>query len=191
MNLSKEKEYIRAKLKNKRNSINKGQRDQKSQKITNLLYEIDEFQYFTNIFCYISHINEVETHPLVNYILEKNIDLFVPKIINSTEMVAIKLDNLSNLEPDNIGILTPKSGKIFSKTIDIAITPGLGFTKKGGRIGYGRGYYDRWFSKNNVKTKIGFAFEEQIIAHLPLEKTDINMDIIITDKEIINIRSKK
>ena len=56
-------------------------------------------------------------------------------------------------------------------------------------MGYGRGYYDRWFSKNNVKTKIGFAFEEQIVTHLPLEKTDINMDLIITEKEII--RPKK
>ena len=190
MNLLKEKKRIRLELKKKRNSINKEQRNQKSKKITNFLYKIDEFQYFTNIFCYISHINEVETHPLIKSILERNIDLFVPKIINSTEMVAIKLDNLSNLEPDSIGILTPKSGEILSETIDIAVTPGLGFTNKGERMGYGRGYYDRWFSKNNVKTKIGFAFEEQIVTHLPLEKTDINMDIVITDKEIINLKSK-
>ena len=153
MNLLKEKEYIRSELKKKRNSIDKEQRNQKSQKITNFLHEIDEFQYFTNIFCYISHINEVETHLLINSILERNIDLFVPKIINSAEMIAIKLDDLSNLEPDSIGILTPKSGEILSEAIDITVTPGLGFTKKGERMGYGRGYYDRWFSKNNVKIR--------------------------------------
>mgnify|MGYP003950852649 CR=1 FL=1 len=187
MNLLKEKEHIRSKLKKKRDSINKELRTQKSQKITNFLYEIDKFKYSTNIFCYISHINEVETHPLINFILERNIDLFVPKIISSVEMVAIRLNNLSNLEPDNIGILTPKSGEISSDTIDIAVTPGLGFTKKGERMGYGRGYYDRWFSKNKVKTKIGFAFEEQIVTYLPLEKTDINMDIVITEKEIIKL----
>ncbi len=186
MKLLKEKEYIRSKLKKKRDNINKELRTQKSQKITDFLCKIDEFKYSTNIFCYISYLSEVETHSLINYVLEENLDLFVPKIINGTEMIAIKLSDLSNLEPDNIGILTPKSGEILSGTVDIAVTPGLGFTKKGGRMGYGRGYYDRWFSKNKVKIKIGVAFEEQIITHLPLEKTDINMDIVITEKEIIN-----
>ena len=101
-------------------------------------------------------------------------------------MIAVKLNSLTNLEPDNIGILTPKTNEILLDKVDIAIIPGIGFTKKGERLGYGRGYYDRWFSKNMVKVKVGVAFEEQIIAELPLEKTDINMDIVITEKEIID-----
>ena len=48
--------------------------------------------------------------------------------------------------------------------------------------------HDNFFSVNKVKTKIGIAFEDQIVAHLPLEKTDINMDIVITEKEIVNIK---
>ena len=79
--------------------------------------------------------------------------------------------------------------EILCEKVDITITHGIGFTKKGGRLGYGRGYYDRWFSTNEVKTKIGISFEAQIVMNLPLEKTDINMDLIITEKEII--RPKK
>ena len=112
-------------------------------------------------------------------------NLYVPKIISGTEMIAVKLNDIANLELDDIGILTPKSNEILSEKVDITITPGIGFTKKGGRLGYGRGYYDRWFSINEVKTKIGIAFEEQVVMNLPLEKTDVNMDIIITEKEII------
>ena len=118
-------------------------------------------------------MNEVETNSLINFILKQGLALFVPKVINNIEMIAIKLNSLSDLEPDNIGILTPKSGEILLEPIDIAITPGIGFTKIGGRIGYGHGYYDRWFSKNLVKTKVGIAFEEQIVEKLPLEETDI------------------
>ena len=53
------------------------------------------------------------------------------------------------------------------------------------QLGYGRGYYDRWFSKNHVKIKIGVAFETQLVSSLPLEKTDIAMDILITEKKVI------
>jgi len=186
MDLSKEKEYLRSKLRKKRDNLSPELRTQKSEKITNFLYGIDEFKQSNNVFCYISYVSEVETLPLINDILKKGLDLFVPKIINNTEMTAVKLNSLANLEPDNIGILTPKTGEILLDTFDIAITPGIGFTKNGKRLGYGRGYYDRWFSKNMVKVKVGIAFEEQIVTELPLEKTDINMDIIITEKEIIN-----
>ena len=186
MDLSKEKEHLRSRLRKKRNNLSPELRTQKSEKITNFLCGIDEFKRSNNVFCYISYISEVETLPLINGILKKGLNLFVPKIINNTEMIAVKLDNLANLKLDNIGILTPKMGETLLDTIDIAITPGIGFTKNGKRLGYGRGYYDRWFSKNVVKVKIGVAFEEQIVTKLPLEKTDINMDIIITEKEIIN-----
>ena len=190
MDLSKEKEYLRSKLRKKRANISPELRTQKSKKITNFLYGIDEFKRSDNIFCYISYISEVETLPLINHALKKGLDLFVPKIINSTEMIAVKLNSLVNLKSDNIGILTPKTGEISLDTFDIAITPGIAFTKKGERLGYGRGYYDRWFSKNIVKVKVGVAFEEQIVTELPLEKTDINMDIVITEKEIINQNNK-
>ena len=190
MNLIKEKQLIRTKLKKKRNDINEEYRAEKSTKITNFLYEIDEFKQSNSVFCYISHISEVETLPLINFILKKGLDLFVPKIINDTEMIALRLNNLSNLEPDNLGILTPKSGDILLNTVDIVITPGVGFTKKGERLGYGRGYYDRWFSKNKVQTKIGLAFEEQIVMNLPLEETDTTMDIVITENEVINLKNK-
>ena len=113
------------------------------------------------------------------------IHIWIPKIINNEEMVATRLRKVADLEPDKIGILTPKTGEILLESIDIAITPGLGFTKRCERLGYGRGYYDRWFSKNHAKIKIGVAFETQLVNSLPLEKTDITMDILITEKKVI------
>ena len=190
MNLLKDKENLRSALKKKRDSLSEEIRDKKSKKIADFLYEIHEFKRTNTIFCYISYKSEVETLTLINYILKSDVELFVPKIVNSSEMFAVRLDNLANLKLDEMGILTPKSNEILSKEVDIAITPGVGFTKKGERLGYGRGYYDRWFAKNEVKTKIGIAFEDQIVMNLPLEKTDINMDIIITEKEIIKLKNK-
>ena len=116
MNLIKEKQLIRTKLKKKRNDINEEYRAEKSTKITNFLYPIDEFKQSNSIFCYISHVSEVETLPLINFILNNGFDLFVPKIINDTEMIALRLNNLSNLEPDNVGTPTLKSDELAAVT---------------------------------------------------------------------------
>ena len=106
-------------------------------------------------------------------------------------MIAVKLSDQNDLAPDSMGILTPNSDQEISGPFDIAITPGLGFTNKGERLGYGRGYYDRWFSKHKVKTKIALAFELQLIDVLPTEKTDQLVDMIVTEERIIDLRDEQ
>jgi len=185
MELYEEKARLRKELKKRRHNLNNDTRKEKSEQIAQTFYQIKEFKEASSVFCYLSYMDEVDTTRLVKYILKKNLKLYVPKIINNEEMVATRLRKMTDLEPDKIGILTPKTGEILLESIDIAITPGLGFTKRCERLGYGRGYYDRWFSKNHVKIKIGVAFETQLVSSLPLEKTDIAMDILITEKKVI------
>lgn len=189
MNLLEQKRQLRNELKRLRSLLSESDRQNMSQQITTFLQEIPEFNQAKTIFCYISYLGEVETHPLISTFLQQNRDLAVPKIMNKTEILAIPLSDFSELEPDRRGILTPKSSQAATKPFDIVITPGLGFTEKGGRLGYGRGYYDRWFSKNTVKTKIGLAFEVQLVDELPLEETDIPLDMIVTEKRIINLKN--
>ena len=104
-------------------------------------------------------------------------------------MIAVPLKSWDDLEADKMGILTPRSSQVALGPFDVAITPGLGFTEKGGRLGYGRGYYDRWFSHYEVKTKIGVAFEVQIVDELPMEKTDVLLDMLVTEDRIIDLRN--
>jgi 5-formyltetrahydrofolate cyclo-ligase len=188
MSLHEEKKLLRTELKQRRSELFDSKRTEMSQQITQFLHEIDEFNRAKSLFCYISYLSEVETSSLISHFLERNLTLAVPKIMGKTEMLAIQLTNLSDLEPDKMGILTPKSNQATPTPFDIAITPGVGFTTRGERLGYGRGYYDRWFSKNKVKTKIGLAFEVQIVDKLPLEKTDVLLDMLITEERIIDLR---
>ena len=102
-------------------------------------------------------------------------------------MIAVPFSGWDDLIPGELGILTPRGEDTISGNIDIAITPGLGFTRTGQRIGYGRGYYDQWFSGNSVAHKIALSFEAQILDSLPVTVTDIPVDIIVTEQEIIRI----
>jgi len=190
MSLLEQKKQLRSQIKLRRSKLTEASRARMSQQIIQFLHEIDEFNQAKSVFCYISYLDEVETKPLISEFLKQKIALSVPKIMGKTEMLAIPLKDLSDLEPDKMGILTPKSSQAAAEPFDIAITPGLGFTKRGERLGYGRGYYDRWFSKNEVKTKIGVAFEVQIVEELPLEETDMPLDILITEERIIDLRNR-
>lgn len=188
MNLHEHKKQLRSELKQLRSLLTQSKRREMSQQISRFLHEIDEFNQAKNIFCYISYLSEVDTNSLIDDFIRQNLVLAVPKIVGKTEMIAVSLSNRSDLERDKMGILTPKSNQINPGPFDIAITPGLGFTENGERLGYGRGYYDRWFSNNDVKLKIGIAFETQIVDTLPLEETDIPLDILVTEKRIIDLR---
>ena len=85
------------------------------------------------------------------------------------------------------GILEPV--KIIEKSpnkIDLIIVPGIGFDKRGNRLGHGKGYYDKLLRK--LKTiKIGLAFELQIVDQIPTDENDVPVDLIITEERIINL----
>ena len=70
--------------------------------------------------------------------------------------------------------------------IDFVVTPGLGFDRKGNRLGRGGGYFDRFFSNDTLRAvKCGICFSEQIVDEVPMDETDIPVDMLITDKEIL------
>ncbi|WP_223424457.1 5-formyltetrahydrofolate cyclo-ligase [Tateyamaria pelophila] len=75
-------------------------------------------------------------------------------------------------------------------TPEILIVPLVAFTRTGGRLGYGGGFYDRTLEQlraNRATLAIGFAYGAQAADALPLEKTDQPLDMIVTDTEVIDI----
>ncbi len=183
--LTEHKAEIRAKLKQIRASIPNHDRLTYSSTITQKILELDEIKSAQNVFIYISYASEVNTHELINTLLKKGISLTVPKIINADYMHAVPFTSWNDLETGQLGILTPKGSDPKTVDFDVAITPGLGFTTTGYRIGYGRGYYDKWFAEHPVKHKIALAFEEQILEELPIDEYDIPVDKIISEDRII------
>ena len=80
--------------------------------------------------------------------------------------------------------------KLDLRDISLVIIPGIAFDLKGHRIGFGLGYYDRLLKKTNCP-KVGLAYEFQIIENVPgIEPNDVPVDIIVTEKRIINTQPK-
>jgi len=115
--------------------------------------------------------------------------IVVPKSNTKNEtLILSKLEKWEDLIEGAYGILEPrKIIEVMPKKIDLAIVPGVGFDEKGNRLGHGKGYYDKLLQKTNAK-KIGLAFECQIVDQIPTFDNDVSMDMLITEKRVINCK---
>lgn len=133
----------------------------------------------TTILIYVSTEDEVDTKKLIEYFL-KNKKVAVPKVIGN-DMNFYFINSLDDLENGYFNILEPKTKvevKDFSNAL--SITPGVCFSKDGYRIGYGKGFYDRFYQKHKIY-KIGLCYKECLVEKLPNDPFDINVDEVISD----------
>lgn len=171
------KEFLRKKYKEKRDNIkNKVTKD-------NLIYQkvINNKDILSSktLLIYISINSEVDTIKIINYFLyAKNIA--VPKIIDNN-MYFCYVTNLNELTSGKYNIPEPTNENIVTDFDNaICIVPGICYDKKNYRVGYGKGYYDRFLSKNKIKT-IGLCYKECMIEKIDNDKYDYKIDEVITE----------
>ena len=134
----------------------------------------------TKILCYKSFNNEVDTNPFYDYFE----NVYAPKCIGKGIMIGV--DTHGQWETSKYGILEPVSNT-EETNIKVAIVPGIAFDSHGNRIGFGAGFYDRYFEKYPDIIKIAVCFDFQKIEHIESEPWDIPMDYIVTEKGIIKL----
>ncbi len=179
------KTELRAVLQASREKLVQDERRQKNQSIQQNLTELAPIQDCQSVFCFISSTNEVDTHGIINHLLNSKKQVAVPRISSEKHMQAIVFPGWDELEKGPLGILSPKHPAPVASKINITLTPGLAFSIAGARLGYGRGYYDKWFAENGGGLKIALAYEMQILDEIPTDEHDINVDVIVTEDRVI------
>ncbi len=185
--LSAQKAAVRQLLRVRRNDLSVAQCTSQSAGIQSRLLQLPELNTAKAIFCFISTPREVSTGELIDKFLALGKTVLVPKILPGEPMRAVAFTGWNNLAPGVLGIPAPIESAAYTGRVDLVITPGLGFTLTGTRIGYGRGYYDRWFTGHEHGLRVGVTFECQLEQSLPTEVSDIPMHILITEQKIIRI----
>ncbi len=136
------------------------------------------------IMIYQSIKSEAPTEKLIEKMLASGKRVFVP-VTGGKEILGAEIFSDTRYIKGAFGIPEPECFReVNKKEIDMILVPGLLFSEKGGRLGYGGGYYDRFLSDFSG-IKIGLAFDKQLIKAFPLEKHDILMDYILTEKGLI------
>ena len=132
--------------------------------------------------------NEPNLLSLAKNLLTAGVSVAFPISIKDTTTLDFrKISSLDELKEGAYGIPEPPANKPNRIALEgaICITPALAVDMRGFRLGYGKGYYDRFFKNNPSVRKIGVAYQSFIARSLPFDEHDIPLDLIITEKGAI------
>ena len=183
-----QKKNLRKILTEKRNLIKQN---------TNLEFNIEAFNQLTEqikfnaidcIGSFMSIRSEISTEQLNTTILKMKKKLAFPTIEKNSETLSFKSTN--SLKSFKLGKFNIPEPKVDNEEIipQLFFVPCLGFDVKGYRIGYGGGFYDKTFEKlkklNLLFNTVGFAYDDQKLNELPIEKFDYKLDFVLTEKQL-------
>ena len=146
------------------------------------LRELDIYKKAKSVFVFISYKSEVDTRGIIEDILADGKKLLVP-LVKGSEMIAVEVKGIDDLEPNKMGILEPKYGDEVTD-VDLTITPGLAFDKNGFRLGYGGGYYDKFFAKVDT-IRMGIGYSDQYVESIVHEDYDKALEYLLTEEGLI------
>ena len=185
------KETLRRSMLEKRKNMKKHDVKENSEKIISVLKDLEAFKKSSNIMIYLSFNNEVDTYKLMEYCLQRGKKVIVPFCIKKErKMIPSEvIDPNKELRLNSFGYKEPYKERIRevdTQEIDLVIVPGVVFDIDGNRIGFGAGYYDRFLNRLKSSTMtIAVCYDYQIVDRVPVDRLDIPVKCIITEKRII------
>lgn len=150
---------------------------------------------------YVSYRSEADTIQLLKEALTAGRCVAVPKVVG-TELVFYRITDFSQLVEGYRGILEPdtertetvtegegcvKKHEAVSQDASLLFVPGCAFDERGGRMGYGGGFYDRFMEKYPQGLRVALAYEEQMVAEVPRQAHDRLVDVIVTQERMVQV----
>jgi 5-formyltetrahydrofolate cyclo-ligase len=183
------KKEIRSSILKKRFGMGFSEVSEKSKRIKEQVFQMDEFKDAKTVLFYVSYDNEVYTHEMIKESLMIKKQVVVPKTdLNHHMIQCCSLTQWDDLIAGAYNILEPRQenvNEVSPESIDLIIIPGIAFDCQGNRIGHGMGYYDKLLRKIMNAHRLGLAFEFQIVESIPPEKHDVRVEKIVTEERII------
>ena len=177
------KDILRKRMKTLRDGLSEEARIGLSGQAVHRLKLLPEVTKANTVFCYISIGSELSTLGLLMWLRKQGKNICVPKLIGD-KMLPVRFESLEQCAKGRFGIPEPKAENPVSPSqIDICIAPGLAFDRDGQRLGYGKGYYDRFFSCFSG-IRIALCFDFQIVERIPAERTDERLSVLVSDRGI-------
>ena len=173
-------------------------KDERSRTIWSKFLALDSYRQAGTVMSYVHVRDEVRTRPFLPMILQQGKTLVVP-YCDGDELGLFLLESLDELVPGTLGIPEPSvdlrqrpDRTIDVGQIDLIMVPGAAFDRRGGRVGHGKGYYDRLLGRTRPDAPwIAVAFECQLLPSVPMLSYDRFMDMIITEDAIYQGRGRE
>jgi 5-formyltetrahydrofolate cyclo-ligase len=181
-----DKKTIRKKIIAVRENSPEAYRASATATITEKLLNADWYESSTQILVYSAIRSEVNLSAFIEQAWKDGKNLYFPKV-EGEDMEFYRADSWEHLAPGTFGVMEPVTGERLPRMIPFLtpiLVPGVAFSKSGQRIGYGKGYYDKYLTanqKNKRLAAIGIAYAFQIVEPFETDAFDYPMQDIITD----------
>jgi 5-formyltetrahydrofolate cyclo-ligase len=181
-----DKETVRKRILSLRKQLSEEERAAKSNLICNRLLHADWYAASLEILVYSAILKEVDLSAFIRTAWQDGKILYFPKVFGE-KMEFFRADAMEELQKGSFGVLEPKdeSRPYRAEKQNIVLVPGAAFSEQGARIGYGKGYYDRYFGRWKEEKipymAIGIAYDFQVVKEFKTDSNDMDMHWIITE----------
>lgn len=175
------KRAIRERILKQRCGMGFDEWNRKSKVISKKVIDHPWFLEASEILCYMNHRMEVDTEMMIREAFRLGKKVAIPRVQQDT-MDFYYIDSLMDVKKGSFGIREPNQNHKANGKDILLIMPGVAFDQKRNRVGYGKGFYDRYCSEHSVQRIIGLAFENQMVECIPADKHDKKPDIVITEE---------
>lgn len=174
-----DKKELRKQIRAQKRAMTAEMIEQASQSLARQFYATAYYQNAETIYGYLPYNQEVRTVPILEQALRDGKKVAVPKVYGDT-MRFIYLDDLTQVAPGEMGIPEPVAdAPVARDERALVLMPGLAFDKKGNRMGYGGGYYDKFLAEEPDHPTVALCYGFQMVEHIPTEDYDIPVDLVL------------
>ena len=186
-----DKTQIRKTVLKQRRALSASEKTHAELQMLKFLQSWDIFRNARSIHIFLSKSDEPNTSPIIELGWKSGKQIGVPCVFPDTlELFHSQLNSFEELLSGSLGVLEPSPENRIAMTpecFDLVIIPGVAFDRQGGRLGYGKGYYDRFLEKTGA-FRLALAFGFQVLETVPTEIHDVPMNGILTESGIIEVK---
>jgi 5-formyltetrahydrofolate cyclo-ligase len=180
---NKEKSSLRRLLLAKRDNLSADFINIASKQIRKNLKKIDSYKAAKTVACYYSIGSEVKTQDIIQEILSEGKTLALPRVEDKA-LVFCNVKKFEDLEKGEFGIMEPKQNCEELNKFDVILVPAIAMTRDGQRLGYGKGFYDRFLTAKD-SISVALTYSKLIVKNIPRSNGDVPAKWIVTEDEII------
>ena len=179
------KNTIRTLKKQKRNKMTPNEVAFKSKTACRIFLNSQIYRTSKVLMMYMPLGNEVHTQEIIDKAFEDGKVVVVPVTdVDNTDIIPCSISRNTAFVSGAYSINEPDDKcRIDENEIDVVLVPGIAFDRNGSRIGFGKGYYDKFLNKTNA-VKVGYCYDFQLMENIPTDEHDVVMDYVVTNMEI-------
>ncbi|MBD5559816.1 MAG: 5-formyltetrahydrofolate cyclo-ligase [Clostridia bacterium] len=182
-----DKQHIRNRIKEERSHLSPEFVSEKSQQVYERLIALPQLEQADCVLTYADFSNEIQTGAVTGWLLYHGKKVCLPVIEDHT-MYAVRYAG-APLSQGSFGIEEPHFDRqevVNPAVISVVLCPGVAFSREKARIGFGKGYYDRFLAQAPQAFKIGLAYDFQVLASVESGPHDIPMNMIVTPEFVLS-----